>query len=47
MDVPYPALIPPLDIFKVESSGLRWMEASADLDRAKARVKSTRGIFAR
>src|ERR1700751_3727720 len=32
-------MIPPFDIFKVESSGLRWMEASADLERAKARVK--------
>ena len=36
---PYPAMIPPFDIFKVESSSLRWMEAVADLERAKARVK--------
>ncbi len=32
-------MIPPFDIFKVESSGLRWMEVAADLERAKARVK--------
>src|SRR5882724_437279 len=32
-------MIPPFDIFKVESSGLRWMEAAPDLERAKARVK--------
>jgi hypothetical protein len=32
-------MIPPFDIFKVESSGLRWMEAAADLERAKTRVK--------
>ncbi len=32
-------MIPPFDIFKVESSGLRWMEAAVDLGRAKARVK--------
>src|SRR5260370_36235520 len=32
-------MIPPSDIFKVESSGLRWMEVAADLERAKARVK--------
>lgn len=32
-------MIPPFDIFKVESSGLRWMEAAADLERAEARVK--------
>ena len=32
-------MIPPFDIFKVESSGLRWMEVAADLERAKTRVK--------
>jgi hypothetical protein len=32
-------MIPPFDIFKVESGGLRWMEAAADLERAEARVK--------
>jgi hypothetical protein len=32
--------MPPFDIFKLESSGLRWMEAVADLERAKARVKT-------
>jgi hypothetical protein len=32
-------MIPPFDIFKVESSGLRWMEAAAELERARARVK--------
>jgi hypothetical protein len=32
-------MIPPFDIFKVENSGLRWMEAAPDLDRAKTRVR--------
>jgi hypothetical protein len=32
-------MLPPFDIFKVESSGLRWMEVAVDLERAKARVK--------
>src|SRR5258708_39614823 len=32
-------MIPQFDIFKVESSGLRWMESAADLERAKPRVK--------
>jgi hypothetical protein len=32
-------MIPPFDIFKVEGSGLRWMEAAPDLERAKARVR--------
>jgi CheY-like chemotaxis protein len=32
-------MLPPFDIFKVEGTELRWMEAVADLDRAKARVK--------
>lgn len=32
-------MIPPFDIFKVESGQLRWMELAADLERAKARVK--------
>jgi hypothetical protein len=32
-------MLPPFDIFKMESSGLRWMEAVADLERAEARVK--------
>src|SRR3979411_3497250 len=31
-------MIPPFDIFKVDSSGLRWLEAVADLDTAKARL---------
>lgn len=39
MYVPYISMMPPFDIFKVESSGLRWMEAAADLERARARVK--------
>jgi hypothetical protein len=30
---------PPFDILKVESGGVRWIEAAADLERAKARVK--------
>jgi len=30
---------PPFDILKVESGGVRWMEAAPDLERAKARVK--------
>jgi hypothetical protein len=33
-------MIPPFDIFKVESSGHRWMEAAPDLERAKARVRT-------
>lgn len=33
------AMLPPFDIFRVESAGLRWMEVAADLERAKARVK--------
>jgi hypothetical protein len=32
-------MIPPFDIFKVDDSGLRWLEAVADLDTAKARVR--------
>jgi CheY-like chemotaxis protein len=32
-------MIPPFDILKVESIGLRWMELEVDLERAKARVK--------
>jgi hypothetical protein len=32
-------MMPPFDILKVESEGVRWMEAVADLERAKARVK--------
>lgn len=32
-------MIPPFDIFKVESGQLRWMELAADLERAKARVR--------
>jgi hypothetical protein len=32
-------MLPPFDIFKVEGSGHRWMEAAADLERAKARAK--------
>ena len=31
-------MVPPFDIFKVEGAELRWMEAAADLERAKARV---------
>jgi hypothetical protein len=34
----YP-VIPRFNIFKVESDGPRWMEAAADMARAKARVK--------
>src|SRR5260221_10025749 len=33
------AMLPPFDIFKVESSGLRWMEVAVDFESAKARVK--------
>ena len=33
-------MLPPFDIFKMESAGLRWVETAADLERAKARVKS-------
>jgi hypothetical protein len=32
-------MIPPFDIFMVDSSGLRWMEAAADLEGAKARAR--------
>jgi hypothetical protein len=32
-------MIPPFDIFKLESGELRWMELAADMERAKARVK--------
>jgi hypothetical protein len=32
-------MIPPFDIFKVDDSGLRWMEVAPDLERAKARAK--------
>jgi hypothetical protein len=32
-------MMPPFDILKVESGRVRWMEAVADLERAKARVK--------
>jgi len=32
-------MIPPFDIFKLESGELRWMELAADVERAKARVK--------
>jgi CheY-like chemotaxis protein len=32
-------MIPRFDIFKMESNGPRWMEAAADLERAKERVK--------
>jgi hypothetical protein len=32
-------MMPPFDILKVESTGVRWMEAVADLERANARVK--------
>ena len=32
-------MMPPFDILKVESEGVRWMEAVPDLERAKARVK--------
>jgi hypothetical protein len=33
-------MMPPFDILKVESGRVRWMEAVADLERAKARVKA-------
>src|SRR5258708_17134049 len=33
------AMLPPFDIFKVESSGLRWMEVAVDFERAKGRVE--------
>src|SRR5260370_18986186 len=36
------AMLPPFDIFKVESSGLRWMEVAAHLERATTRVKVLR-----
>jgi hypothetical protein len=33
-------MVPPFDIFKVESDGsLRWREAAATLDEAQARVR--------
>jgi hypothetical protein len=33
-------MFPPFHIFKVQSDGsLRWMEAAADVERAKARVR--------
>jgi hypothetical protein len=32
-------MLPTFDIFKVESGGVRWMEAAGDLERATARVK--------
>jgi hypothetical protein len=37
-DTALPAMIPSFDIFKVENSGLRWIESAADLERAKTRA---------
>jgi DNA-binding NarL/FixJ family response regulator len=34
------SMLPSFDIFKVESNGLRWVEAAVDLERATARVKA-------
>ena len=31
-------MIPPFDILRVDGGGLRWMQASATLEDAKARV---------
>jgi len=31
-------MIPPFDILRVDAGGLRWMQASATLEEAKARV---------
>ena len=32
-------MVPPFDIFKVDTGSIRWLEAAEDLERAKARVK--------
>ena len=32
-------MVPPFDIFKVDTGSLRWLEAADDLERATARVK--------
>jgi hypothetical protein len=32
-------MVPPFDIFKVDTGSVRWLEAAEDLERAKARVK--------
>lgn len=33
-------MIPPFDIFKVESASVRWLESAADLESARARVNA-------
>jgi hypothetical protein len=32
-------MVPPFDIFKVDTGSMRWLEAAEDLERAKARVQ--------
>jgi hypothetical protein len=42
-------MIPSLDIFKIESGDLRWCEAAANMETAKARIEklaiSSRGNY--
>ena len=37
-------MIPPYDIFKLETTGSRWIEAAATLESAKARVQQLGGL---
>jgi hypothetical protein len=42
-------MVPSLDIFRIESGDLRWCEAAADMETAKARIRmlalSSRGNY--
>jgi hypothetical protein len=42
-------MVPSLDIFRIESGDLRWCEAAANMETAKARIEelalSTRGNY--
>jgi hypothetical protein len=33
----------PIDIFQLETAGVRWLEAAPDIERAKARVRELAG----
>jgi hypothetical protein len=35
-------MVPSLDIFRIESGDLRWCEAVANMETAKARIESSR-----
>jgi hypothetical protein len=43
------AMVPSLDIFRIESGDLRWCEAAVNMETAKARIKklalSSRGSY--